>query len=229
MRDAGLDDAADVHYVQTKTPLLTIESVARRAPARPQRRLRGPRVDGRVERHDRARHRRRARGDPDAAVPEQICRDFDLYSSVASCSSGVELTRAQIVPDGQPRRRRRPVSHRPQRDEGRARPRRHLRRDPQRRPRAAGAAREPRISAGASSTASSSARRTTAGSCGAGARSCSTTRTCIITATPRPRSGRWSPPAIGDPAVSRLGGRRWQPGAPSAAPWSSRTRSNVGE
>ena len=28
---------------------------------------------------------------------EQICRDLDLYSSVASCSSGVELTKAQIV------------------------------------------------------------------------------------------------------------------------------------
>ena len=27
MRDAGIDDPADVHYVQTKTPLLTIESV----------------------------------------------------------------------------------------------------------------------------------------------------------------------------------------------------------
>jgi len=28
---------------------------------------------------------------------EQICRDLDLYSAVASCSSGVELTQAQIV------------------------------------------------------------------------------------------------------------------------------------
>jgi barbiturase len=28
---------------------------------------------------------------------EQICRDLDLYSSVASCSSGVELTQAQVV------------------------------------------------------------------------------------------------------------------------------------
>src|SRR5262249_38341920 len=27
MRDAGIDNASDVHYVQTKTPLLTIESV----------------------------------------------------------------------------------------------------------------------------------------------------------------------------------------------------------
>ena len=41
MRDAGIDDPADVHYVQTKTPLLTIESVqrsanraARRSPAK---------------------------------------------------------------------------------------------------------------------------------------------------------------------------------------------------
>jgi len=28
---------------------------------------------------------------------EQICEDLDLYSSVASCSSGVELDAAQIV------------------------------------------------------------------------------------------------------------------------------------
>ena len=28
---------------------------------------------------------------------EEICRNLDLYSAVASCSSGVELTQAQIV------------------------------------------------------------------------------------------------------------------------------------
>ena len=28
MRDAGIDDPAEVHYVQTKTPLLTVDSVA---------------------------------------------------------------------------------------------------------------------------------------------------------------------------------------------------------
>jgi cyanuric acid amidohydrolase len=28
---------------------------------------------------------------------EQICRDLEIYSSVSSCSSGVELTQAQIV------------------------------------------------------------------------------------------------------------------------------------
>ena len=30
-------------------------------------------------------------------MDDQICRKLDLYSSVASCSSGVELDRAQIV------------------------------------------------------------------------------------------------------------------------------------
>ena len=41
MRDAGIDDPADVHYVQTKTPLLTIESVRDAESARPARGLRG--------------------------------------------------------------------------------------------------------------------------------------------------------------------------------------------
>ena len=58
MRDAGIDDPADVHYVQTKTPLLTVELGARCACARQSGRLRGARFHGRVERHHRARHRR---------------------------------------------------------------------------------------------------------------------------------------------------------------------------
>ena len=66
MKDAGIDDPKDVHYVQTKTPLLTIDSVQRRREARPARRLRGARFDGRVERHHRARHRGRARRGQDA-------------------------------------------------------------------------------------------------------------------------------------------------------------------
>ena len=42
MRNAGIDDPADVHYVQTKTPLLTVEFSDRRALARQGSRLRGP-------------------------------------------------------------------------------------------------------------------------------------------------------------------------------------------
>src|SRR2546426_7939564 len=86
MRDAGIDDPKDVHYVQTKTPLLTIESV-RDAEAR------GRHVACEVHDSMGASNGTAALG-PRA---EQICRDLDLYSSVASCSSGVELTRAQVV------------------------------------------------------------------------------------------------------------------------------------
>ena len=40
MKDAGIENPADVHYVQTKTPLLTIESVQDARIARPDGRLR---------------------------------------------------------------------------------------------------------------------------------------------------------------------------------------------
>jgi cyanuric acid amidohydrolase len=96
MRDAGIGEAKDVHYVQTKTPLLTIEAV-RDADAR------GHEVACEV--HDSmgvsngttALGIAVALGEIDTPRAEQICRDLELYSSVASCSSGVELTRAQIV------------------------------------------------------------------------------------------------------------------------------------
>src|SRR5712691_6521042 len=96
MRDAGIADAADVHYVQTKTPLLTVESV-RDAEAR------GHHVACEVHDSMGVSNGTTALGIAVAlgeiAMPraEQICKDLDLYSSVASCSSGVELTRAQIV------------------------------------------------------------------------------------------------------------------------------------
>jgi len=96
MRDAGIDDPKDVHYVQTKTPLLTIETV-RDAESR------GHHVACEV--HDSmgvsngttALGIAVALGEVGMPRAEQICRDLDLYSSVASCSSGVELTQAQIV------------------------------------------------------------------------------------------------------------------------------------
>ena len=59
MRNAGIDDPADVHYVQTKTPLLTVELSDRRPFARQGSGVRGTRFHGRIERHHRARHRRR--------------------------------------------------------------------------------------------------------------------------------------------------------------------------
>jgi barbiturase len=96
MRDAGISEPSDVHYVQTKTPLLTIESV-RDAESR------GHHVACEVHDSMGVSNGTTALGIAvglgEIKMPhaEQICRDLDLYSSVASCSSGVELTRAQIV------------------------------------------------------------------------------------------------------------------------------------
>src|SRR3984957_9340837 len=96
MRDAGIDDPADVHYVQTKTPLLTVDAVL-------DAHARGKAVACEV--HDSMGVSNGttglgiAVGLGEIKMPkaEEICRNLDLYSSVASCSSGVELTQAQIV------------------------------------------------------------------------------------------------------------------------------------
>jgi ring-opening amidohydrolase-like protein len=96
MREAGVDNTADVHYVQTKTPLLTIEAVRDAA-------SRGHSVACEV--HDSmgvsngttALGIAVALGEVSMPKAEQICKDLSLYSSVASCSSGVELDAAQIV------------------------------------------------------------------------------------------------------------------------------------
>ena len=96
MRDAGITDPKDVHYVQTKTPLLTIETI---------REARSRGHDVACELHESMGVSNGttglgiavALGEIDMPKAGAICHDLDLYSSVASCSSGVELDRAQIV------------------------------------------------------------------------------------------------------------------------------------
>jgi len=96
MKNAGIQDPKDVHYVQTKTPLLTIDWVE-------DAKRRGQTVACEV--HDSMGVSNGttglgigvALGEILMPRAEQICKDLDIYSSVASCSSGVELTRAQIV------------------------------------------------------------------------------------------------------------------------------------
>lgn len=96
MKDAGITDPKDVHYVQTKTPLLTIETIQ-------DAHARGQTVACEV--HDSMGVSNGttglgiavALGEIPMPTAEQICHDLSLYSAVASCSSGVELDCAQIV------------------------------------------------------------------------------------------------------------------------------------
>ena len=96
MKNAGITDPRDVHYVQTKTPLLTIETIH-------DAHSRGK--DVACEVHDSMGVSNGttglgiavALGEISMPQAEDICRNLDLYSSVASCSSGVELDQAQIV------------------------------------------------------------------------------------------------------------------------------------
>jgi cyanuric acid amidohydrolase len=96
MRNAGIDDPADAHYVQTKTPLLTIDMV-RDAHARGREVACEVHESMGVSNGTTGLGIAVALGEIEMPKAEEICRNLDLYSSVASCSSGVELTQAQIV------------------------------------------------------------------------------------------------------------------------------------
>ena len=96
MRNAGIDDPTDVHYVQTKTPLLTIDNV-RDAHSRGHDVACEVHESMGVSNGTTALGIAVALGEIKMPKAEEICRNLDLYSSVASCSSGVELTQAQIV------------------------------------------------------------------------------------------------------------------------------------
>jgi cyanuric acid amidohydrolase len=95
--EAGIDDPAEVHYVQTKTPLLTMATIE-------EARARGattvtdePLESMNLSNGTTALGIAVALGEIDTPTAAQIGHDLSLYSSVASCSSGVELDRAQVV------------------------------------------------------------------------------------------------------------------------------------
>ncbi|WP_433539927.1 ring-opening amidohydrolase [Streptosporangium sandarakinum] len=97
MKTAGIDDPADVHYVQTKTPLLTLATIedARSRGKEVVTDDTGASMD--VSNSTTALGVAVALGEIKTPSADRIHRDLSLYSSVASCSSGVELDRAQIV------------------------------------------------------------------------------------------------------------------------------------
>jgi cyanuric acid amidohydrolase len=103
MSRAGIEDPADVHYVQTKTPLLTIHTI-RDAKAR------GKTVwtENTHESMDLSNGCTAlgiavALGEIEMPSDADVLHDRGLYSAVASCSSGVELDRAQVVVAGNAR------------------------------------------------------------------------------------------------------------------------------
>jgi cyanuric acid amidohydrolase len=97
MSRAGITDPADVHYVQTKTPLLTIHTI-REAKSRG----RSVWTEHTHESMDLSNGTTAlgialALGEIPAPRDEDVMHNRSLYSAVASCSSGVELDRAQVV------------------------------------------------------------------------------------------------------------------------------------
>jgi len=103
MERAGITDPADVHYVQTKTPLLTIGTI-RDAKSRGQRVW----TEHTHESMDLSNGTTGlgiavALGEIEMPTDADVMHNRKLYSSVASCSSGVELDQAQIVVVGNAR------------------------------------------------------------------------------------------------------------------------------
>ena len=103
MDQAGITDPADVHYVQTKTPLLTIHTIR-------DAKSRGATVwtEHTHESMDLSNGTTAlgiavALGEIRTPDDDDVMHNLDLYSSVASCSSGVELDRAQVVVVGNAR------------------------------------------------------------------------------------------------------------------------------
>ena len=97
MAEAGIEDPADVHYVQTKTPLLVMETINDAKSRGHTVFTEDPLESMNVSNGTSALGIAVALGEIDMPAAEQIGHDLSLYSSVASCSSGVELDQAQTV------------------------------------------------------------------------------------------------------------------------------------
>ena len=97
MERAGIKDPAEVHYVQTKTPLLTVHTIR-------DAKSRGKTVwtEHTHESMDLSNGTTAlgvavALGEIEMPTDADVMHDRSLFSAVASCSSGVELDRAQVV------------------------------------------------------------------------------------------------------------------------------------
>jgi cyanuric acid amidohydrolase len=97
MGKAGITDPSEVHYVQTKTPLLTVHTIR-------DAKSRGKTVwtEHTHESMDLSNGTTAlgvavALGEIEMPNDADVMRDRSLFSAVASCSSGVELDQAQVI------------------------------------------------------------------------------------------------------------------------------------
>jgi cyanuric acid amidohydrolase len=97
MAEAAITDPADVHYVQTKTPLLTMETINDAKSRGHTVWTEEPLESMNLSNGTTALGIAVALGEIDMPTADAIGKDTSLFSAVASCSSGVELDRAQIV------------------------------------------------------------------------------------------------------------------------------------
>jgi ring-opening amidohydrolase-like protein len=97
MAEAGITDPADVHYVQTKTPLLTIHTI-RDAKSRGQT-VWTEHTHESMDLSNGCTALGVAVALDEIEMPDDsaVMHDRSLFSAVASCSSGVELDQAQVV------------------------------------------------------------------------------------------------------------------------------------
>jgi cyanuric acid amidohydrolase len=97
MRDAGIDDPKDVHFVQIKCPLLTSERIEA-AHARGRKTVTTSAYGSMgYSRGASALGVATALGEIDGVRDEQILRNWELFSSVASTSAGIELMHNVVI------------------------------------------------------------------------------------------------------------------------------------
>lgn len=97
MRDAGIASPSDVHFVQIKCPLLTKERIEEAVRRGCKTATEDTYYSMAVSRGASALGVALALGEIADAPEAAVCKDWSLYSGVASTSAGVELLRNEIV------------------------------------------------------------------------------------------------------------------------------------
>ena len=104
MRDAGIDDLHDVHFVQIKCPLLTSERIEAASGRGNKTVTQSAYTSMGYSRGASALGVAKALGEVDCDVDEsQVLKDWHLFSSVASSSSGIELMHNVVIVMGNSR------------------------------------------------------------------------------------------------------------------------------